>query len=257
MSRFYIIMLGAVALVISGVGAVFSIFGLTHLFAGAPVSVGIMAGSLEAAKLVSAGFLYRYWGHINRLMRTYLSVSVVVLSCITSLGVFGYLSHAYFKSSAVSREHQLRISQLKAEDTAIHTQIHRAEEFIDTIPRNRISKKLALYDQSRGHIGSLQRRSDAIQEEIRKHELQNFDSQADIGPLVDVSETLGVKVDTVAKALILIFVSVFDPLAICLVFAWSLAIRLREKYRGNEYRIAALSVASPVDHRRHRYKKAA
>lgn len=79
-------------------------------------------------------------------------------------------------------------------------------------------------------------------------------TQAEIGPLMDVSESLGIKVDTIARFLILIFVSVFDPLAICIIFAWGLAVRLREKYRGNEYRISELAASKPVDHR---YKKSA
>src|SRR3954463_145655 len=101
MSRIYIILLMISALSISAIGAVFSVFGLTKLFSGAPITVGMMAASLEFAKLVSAGFIYRYWGHINFLMRNYLSAAVVILSCITSMGIFGYLSAAYEKSSLV------------------------------------------------------------------------------------------------------------------------------------------------------------
>jgi hypothetical protein len=53
----------------------------------------------------------------------------------------------------------------------------------------------------------------------------------------------------VVKYLIILFVSVFDPLAVCLVFCLNLAIRLNEKYRGNELKIAAHSITTPVDHR--------
>ena len=84
--------------------------------------------------------------------------------------------------------------------------------------------------------------------------MKKLETQTEIGPLMDVSETLGVNVDTIAKCLILVFVSVFDPLAICLVFAWGLAVRLREKYRGNENRIGELAISKPVDHR---FKKSA
>lgn len=168
MSRFYIILLATVGLVISSVGAIFSIVGLTHLFSGAPLSVGIMAGSLEAAKLVVAGFLYRYWGHINRTMRAYLSTAVVVLSLVTSLGIFGYLSHAYQKSSIATKTQQMKIAALKSEDTELRAQIVRTEQFIDSVPKNRISKKFALYESSRAQIAKFNRRSFAIQDEINK-----------------------------------------------------------------------------------------
>ena len=254
MSRVYIILLASVGLLISSVGAIFSIVGLTHLFSGAPLSVGIMAGALEAAKLVVAGFLYRYWGHVNRGMRAYLSTAVVVLSIITSLGIFGYLSHAYQQSSVATKTQQIKIANLKHEDAEVRAQMERTEKFIDNVPKNRITKKFALYEATRAQIRSLNKRSFDIQEEISKLELTLVSTQTDIGPLMDVSESLGIKVDTIAKFLILVFVSVFDPLAICLIFAWGLAVRLREKYRGNEQRIGDLAISKPVDHR---FKKSA
>ena len=156
MSRIYIILLASVGLLISTVGAIFSIGGLTHLFSGAPFSVAVMAGSLEAAKLIVAGFLYRYWGHIGRGMRTYLSTAVVVLSMITSLGIFGYLSHAYQKSSIATKTQQMKIAQLKDEDAEIRGQMDRIEKFIDGIPKNRISKKFALYETSRAQVTQAQ-----------------------------------------------------------------------------------------------------
>ncbi|MCM0607357.1 MAG: hypothetical protein KA715_14805 [Xanthomonadaceae bacterium] len=116
MSRIYIFLLGGVGLLISTVGGFFSVVGLTHLFTGAPLSVGLMAASLEAAKLVTAGFLYRYWGHIGRIMRNYLTFAVAMLSFITSLGVFGFLSHAYFKSTVDLKTKNMKISQLRAQD---------------------------------------------------------------------------------------------------------------------------------------------
>lgn len=249
MSRIYIFLLAGVGLLISSVGAFFSIVGLTHLFSGAPLSVGIMAGSLECGKLVVAGFLYRYWGHINVWMRRYLSVAVVTLSFITSLGIFGFLSHAYQKSSVGTKTAQMKIAALKGENAEIQAQMSRIEQFIDNVPKNRISKKFALYEGSRRQVRQLSKRSLDIETEISKQELSLVSTQTEIGPLLDVSESLGVKVDTIAKFLILIFVSVFDPLAICIVFAWGLALRLREKYRGNESRISQLAMAKPVDHR--------
>ncbi len=60
-SKNFHIWLGISALLIAGSAAFFSVFGLSKLFAGATLSVIIMAGSLEFGKLVAASFLYRYW----------------------------------------------------------------------------------------------------------------------------------------------------------------------------------------------------
>jgi len=50
-------LLGFSALLIAGCAAYFSVTGLGVLFAGASVSVMIMAGSLEFSKLVAATYL--------------------------------------------------------------------------------------------------------------------------------------------------------------------------------------------------------
>jgi hypothetical protein len=257
MSRLYIVLLTTAAFLVSVIGATFSLVGLTQLFAGAPVSIGFMAGSLEFSKLVVAGFLYRYWGHVNKVMRTYMSTAVVILSIITSLGIFGYLSNAYQQSSFNLKTQMVKKDILKKQNDRIQTDITKIEKFIEEVPRNRISKKFAYYEQSRNQVNKLRKQSEALLSQIATLELNSLVTQKEVGPLIFVAEYLGIDVDVVARFLILIFVSVFDPLAICLVFAANLAVRIREKYKGNEVKIASLSVSKPVDHRYRRNKKAA
>ena len=88
-------LVGLSALLIAFSAAFFSVFGLSKLFAGATLSVIIMAGSLEFGKLVAASFLYRYWDKINFLQKFYMSLATIILIIITSAGIFGFLSNAY------------------------------------------------------------------------------------------------------------------------------------------------------------------
>lgn len=253
MSRLYITMLAIAAFLISAIGATFSIFGLTSLFAGAVISVGLMAASLEFAKPVTAGFLYRYWGHIYPAMRMYLGIAVIILSGITSMGIFGFLSNAYQQSSMEFRRHKIEMDGLTAKENLIKEEVTKIEKFISEIPSNRISKKFSMYEENRYRIQDLNTDSLEIQKQIHDLKMKMLHVQSDIGPMIYVAELVDADVDTVAKLLILIFVSVFDPLAICLVFAVSLAIRLKEKYRGNEARISQHALSTPVDHRRRKY----
>lgn len=255
MSRVYIILLAIAALFVSSIGAVFSIFGLVVLFSGAPTSVGIMAASLEFAKLVTVGFLYRYWGHVNRLMRTYLSAAVVILSIITSMGIFGFLSNAYQKSALKLKTLEQKMAALTAEDKRIQEEIAKVDKFIGEIPNSRISKKFSIYEESRTHIANLSKKSEELMNQVNTLKLEGMELETEVGPIIYVAEALDVSVDSVVKILILVFVSVFDPLAICLVFAWSLAVRLREKYKGRDHKIAELAMDKPVDHRFKRFRK--
>ena len=82
------------ALAIAGVAAWFSIVGLMLLFSGMPMSIAVMAGTLEIGKLLTASWLYRYWNETSLMLRAYLTTAVVILMVITSIGIFGYLSKA-------------------------------------------------------------------------------------------------------------------------------------------------------------------
>ena len=90
------------ALSVSASAAFYSVFGLSHLFAGASTQVIIMAGALEVAKLVVASLLYQYWDILNKLLRAYFVVATITLMIITSGGIYGYLSGAYQETATQS-----------------------------------------------------------------------------------------------------------------------------------------------------------
>ena len=97
------LMIALSALSVSASAAFYSVFGLSHLFAGASTEVIIMAGALEFAKLVVASLLYQYWNVINKWLRAYLMSAVFILMVITSGGIYGFLSGAY-QSTATQSE---------------------------------------------------------------------------------------------------------------------------------------------------------
>ena len=250
MSRLYIVLLGIAALCLAFTGAAFSIFGIGQLFAGAAKYVILMAAVLEFAKIISAGFLYRYWGHVNSILRVYLVGAVITLVGITSVGIFGFLSSAYQKASFSLNTQNLKLKTLHDEAHRSETQLKEIYAFIDTIPRNRVSKKLELQKSYEPQIRRLKRKADDVHNQIAALKMEILNTQMKVGPIIYTAEALGAEVDTVVKYLILVFVLVFDPLAICLVFCWNLTIRLQEKYRGDEAKISARALMSePVDHR--------
>jgi hypothetical protein len=93
----YVIALSALS--VSASAALYSVVGLSKLFAGAKIQVMIMAGSLEFAKLVIASVLYQYWEKTNAFIKAYLMIALIILITITSGGIYGYLSGAYQETS--------------------------------------------------------------------------------------------------------------------------------------------------------------
>ena len=89
----YLALLTAIS--IAAVAAWFSIAGLITIFSASTVAIAVMAGVLEVGKLVTASWLYRNWENTKFLLRTYLTLAVIILMFITSMGIFGYLSKAH------------------------------------------------------------------------------------------------------------------------------------------------------------------
>ena len=83
----------------AGCAAYYSVYGLSKLFSAQAFAVIIMASILEASKLVTATYLHRYWKKLNILLKSYLTIAVVILMMITSLGIYGFLTSAYQTTS--------------------------------------------------------------------------------------------------------------------------------------------------------------
>lgn len=223
--KFYIVLLGFSAGMVSFIGATFSISGLAKLFAGAPIAVMFMAGSLEFAKVVSAGFLHQNWAHLGHALKTYLACAVCALITITSLGIFGYLSHAYQKAAVSLKNTQIRIDGLQTEDQKLQEELARIQKTVDEIPASRITKRLEAQKELEPEFQRLKRRQLEINSSMQSLLVQKQGFQTEIGPLAYVADAFNLSMDYVARWLITLFVCVFDPLAICLVFATSWSIK--------------------------------
>ena len=115
--------LGLSALLLASCAAFFSVKGIALLFAASFWSVGIMAGSLEIAKLVSASYLYRYWSSIHDLFKKYMISATILLMCITSLGIFGFLSDAFQRNFSQYSLNLNKIESLKSQQNFYISQI--------------------------------------------------------------------------------------------------------------------------------------
>ena len=104
-----------VALSISIVAAGYSIIGLMAIFASAPIAIATMGIVLEVGKLVTASWLYNNWKRAPLFLKSYLTIAVVVLMLITSMGIFGFLSKAHIDQNAPSMNTSARIDSLNVQ----------------------------------------------------------------------------------------------------------------------------------------------
>lgn len=228
------------ALCLSGVSAYYSIIGLTAIFASAFWPIIVMGVVLEAGKLVTASWLYRNWKIAPIFLKTYLSMAVIVLMFITSMGIFGFLSKAHIEQSLTintGTADQIRIIESKIEYeksnlSDIEKQISQIDSAVSKMTdRGQAASSLRAADQQRKNRDALTKKRDdhvknlselnttkiRMQSEIRKIE-------AEVGPIRYIADLIfeGAAAPDLEKAVrivILLLVSVFDPLAIVLLIA--------------------------------------
>jgi hypothetical protein len=227
MARAYIFLLALSALSISVVGAFFSVSGLMKMFAGAPLAVMAMAGTLEFAKVVTAGFIHQTWDDINKTLRLYLTTAVIVLVAITSLGIFGYLTQAYQETAQKLKAVELDLKYRNQDQMKIESESARLISDLNLIPGNRVSKRLEMQKQIDPELKRMREQLADLSQKIRELDLQKLEFESKIGPLIYVAKFFNKDSGAVAQFFILIFVMVFDPLAVCLVLATSYAVKRR------------------------------
>ena len=136
------------ALSISGVAIFYSVIGLATIFPGAFWPVVIMGSVLEVGKLVTASWLYRNWKQTRFLLKTYLTIAVVVLSLITSMGIFGFLSKAHLEQNLAENTLTQRIeiinSKITSEEIYIKRQLKTIERAENTLNKTTTSNKDAI-----------------------------------------------------------------------------------------------------------------
>jgi len=121
------------ALAVSAVAAYFSIVGLMAIFSGLPQSILAMGVVLEIDKLVTASWVYQYWKKTSLLMRSYMVSAVIILSVITSIGIFGFLSKAHLDQSASTGDAVAQVERIEDLIQRENLRITTAEEQITRV----------------------------------------------------------------------------------------------------------------------------
>ena len=228
---------GLSALFVAGSAAFFSVFGLSNLFAGAKLSVIVMASSLEFGKLVAASFLYRFWNNVNKILRTYMAIGVVVLVLITSAGIFGYLSNAY-QGATINFEKQStellaledRLEVLQEDRVFLKQEL---DDQVATLPENYFTAKRNLREQYNPQIQEISTEILEVKGRISDLEIELIETGVDVGPAIYLAKAFETDVDTVVKFFIFILIFVFDPLALALVLAFNHTLIHDEQEKDN------------------------
>ena len=242
------------AISISVVAAGYSIIGLATLFAGAKVAIIAMGSVLEVGKLIAASWLYRNWNSnlLPRLIKWYLTIAIIVLVFVTSMGIFGFLSKAHLDQVRPSQDNSVQIVLIDKQINQQEIIIARSEKTL-----NLLDKGLEVYFNKEYVTRGLKERKkqkeerDFLNDEIRvamdviakltlnksSIELEQLKIEADVGPLKYVAELIyGDEAkdhfDEAVRIIIMVLIFVFDPFAVLMLVAANISFKQRQMHKS-------------------------
>ena len=272
------------ALSVSASAAFYSVFGLSHLFAGASTEVIIMAGALEFAKLVCASLLYQYWNVINKWLRAYLVSAVFILMIITSGGIYGFLSGAFAETNTQSQflDKQIEIQTAKQnvfvekkEDLSLE-KIQLNQTFVDLRTSLSNPTSVSYYSEEAGQVitttssstrralqselnttiaerDTISQQINAVTDSIAVYDVKILEQQIgnesarELGPLKYMAELTGKPMEQIVNWFMLLIIFVFDPLAIAMVVAANMAFAQIKNTKNGDIKEKVIIKEVPVE----------
>ena len=257
-------------LTISAVAIYYSVIGLAAIFAAATIPIYIMGGSLEVAKLVCASWLKANWSRAPALMKWYMTVAVIVLMIITSMGIFGFLSKAHSESGLISGDVQSKIAiydekiktakenieanrkALRQMDDAVDQIMGRSKDERGAANANAVRNRQAK-DRTRlqNEIAAEQKAIVALNDERAPIAAEVRKVEAEVGPIKYIAAFVygdNPDANLLEKAVtwvIVIIVSVFDPLAVIMLLAAQMTFGWRRKPEEDIQPVPVTEVITP------------
>jgi len=257
---------GIVALIIAACSAAFSVYGLSVLFGSAKLASIILFSALEIGKIVSVTILYNYAKKIPAIARKYFPYAILILMLITSLGVGGFLTNSYQKSSdsiattttaqsANTDQQNLILEEINnykqqiTDDTArkdtLNNQrtkqeerLNQAQAALNRRMQTEARSDIKLSNEEISTVGKritdtyalIAKKNEALR--VLKEEsfkIKAEDRKQEVGPLRYLSKLFSVNMDVIVIFLILTIIFVFDPLAVILWLSTNAIANLEKK----------------------------
>jgi hypothetical protein len=236
--------------------AYYSVMGLSILFASVAIPVIVMGSFLELSKIAITTYLHDQWKKTYTMLKVYLTTALVILSFITSLGIYGLLTTGFQENiskleiggkevanvqlkrdrfNEIKKEYTLEkntldndISQLRnalSTNTTTQTVDKKTGQVISKANagnRKAFESQLTLALENKTKTST---KIEALNDSLTNLDIQvlNMESKSqlgnELGAIKYVSELTGMPIKKTANIFILLIIFVFDPLAIVLIIA--------------------------------------
>jgi hypothetical protein len=250
------------AIGLSGTAAYYSVIGLSIIFSAVAIPVIIMGSFLEISKIAIATYLHDKWKETYGILKIYLTIALVTLSLLTSVGIYGLLSTGFQKNIAGLEINNKVIENIEVKKTRfeeIKTDYQKEKSVLDkdiTNLRTALSTSTTTQsiDRTTGQVitranggnrrafesqlkvaqenrDGISKKIESLNDSITRLDLEILDlasteiESGELGSIKYLSEITGWDIKKTANFFILLLIFVFDPLAIALVIATNQAFK--------------------------------
>ena len=254
------------AIGLSGTAAYYSVVGLSIIFSAVAIPVIIMGSFLEISKIAIATYLHDKWKETYGLLKIYLTIALVTLSVLTSVGIYGLLSTGFQQNIAGLEINNKKIENIEVKKERfndIKVDYQKEKETLDkdiTNLRNALSNNTTTQsiDRTTGQVITranggnrkafesqlkiaqenrdvISKKIESLNDSITSLDMEVLDltsteiESGELGAIKYLSEITGWDIKKTANFFILILIFVFDPLAIALVISTNQAFKQHNK----------------------------
>jgi len=208
-------------LLVAGSSIYMSVYGLMAVFSGNALVIICMGLGMEIGKILTVAHLYRNWPNLRRLVRNLYILIISVLVLLTSIEVIGFLSLSHANAVQNLRGTETALEGLDKEATILKEQLATLDATLAGLPASYVTRRI----RERQKAGYSQKQARLLEIAKQQAELQTrlIADQKKSGPIYAVAQILRINETDAIALLILILVSVLEPLSIGLTVATSAA----------------------------------
>lgn len=204
-------------LILAGFAAVSAVAGLGEVFKAIFWPIAIVGIGIELGKYVSVAYAYKEWDFLSLKFKSILVSFILVISILTSIGIFGFLGNSFQTGHVTAQKDELQIQQLSDKKVKLESRLEAIDVQVSELPPNFVNGRIRLmkaFDEERNVI---RLELKGIIPQLEAIQTSSITTTSSLGPIVYLAKVFGTTVDTAVLWMMVALTLCLDPFALFLV----------------------------------------
>ncbi len=190
---FFTLLVLVAALALESLGSYISVVGLSQ---NTSIIIIFLAVLLDFVKVIIATTLYKKWGSLHLVLKSFLLPSLLGLMLVTSSGTYGYLIKEFGKTTVGQEEIAVKVNAMQEEKSRIEARKKEIDSQIAALPANSVLQRKRLTDLFSTELNQINSRILELDKAIPEANLQSVQGKSNSGNLASIAATYGMKPDS-------------------------------------------------------------